>query len=157
MRAVSAGLRQVKAAGPLRVTRTRMEIAEHATTPLPVTPTVVIIDDDAAVTASLRFALETEGLSVKDYQSAAALLADADPRCTGCLVIDYLLPGTNGLELLRTLRKMGVAAPAIIITTNPGSVLRRLVEAEGAEIVEKPLLGNALVEAIRASLGRWVQ
>jgi two-component system response regulator FixJ len=152
-----AVLRQVKAANRFRVPRTRMVIAEHATKPLPVAPVVVIVDDDAAVTASLRFALETEGLSVKDYQSAASLLAEADPRDTGCLVIDYLLPGTNGLELLRALRKMGVLAPAIIITTNPGSVLRRRVEAEGAEIVEKPLLGNALVEAIRASLSRWVQ
>jgi len=134
-----------------------MAIAEHATKTLPVAPNVVIIDDDAAVTASLRFALETEGLSVKDYQSAAALLAEADPRGTGCLVIDYLLPGSNGLELLRTLRKMGVVAPAIIITTNPGAVLKERVEAAGAEIVEKPLLGNALVEAIRASLNRWSQ
>ena len=134
-----------------------MAIAETTADSLSAPPTVVIIDDDAAVTASLRFALETEGISVKDYQSAPALLADADPRCTGCLVIDYLLPGTNGLELLRTLRKMGVAAPAIIITTNPGSVLRGRVEAEGAEIIEKPLLGNALVEAIRASLTLWTR
>ena len=134
-----------------------MEVAEHvANTPVAI-PTVVIIDDDAAVTASLRFALETEGLSVKEYQSAAALLAEVDPRRTGCLVIDYLLPGTNGLELLRTLRSMGVAAPAIIITTNPGAVLEERVEAAGAEIIEKPLLGNALVEAIRASLKRWSQ
>ena len=118
-------------------------------------PTVVIIDDDAAVTASLRFALEMEGLSVKGYQSAEALLADVDSQHTGCLVIDYLLPGTNGLELLRTLRKMGVGAPAIIITTNPGSVLRRQVAAEGADIVEKPLLGSALLNAIRRSLHSW--
>ena len=148
-------MRQVKAGNRFRVTRSRMAIAEHLTKTLPVAPNVVIIDDDAAVTASLRFALETEGLSVRDYQSAAALLAEVDPRGTGCLVIDYLLPGTNGLELLRTLRKMGVAAPAIIITTNPGSVLKVRVEAAGAEIVEKPLLGNALVEAIRASLNLW--
>ena len=150
-------MRQVKAANWFRVTRTLMEVAEHIVNNPVVTPIVVIIDDDAAVTASLRFALETEGLSVKDYQSAAALLAEVDPRRTGCLVIDYLLPGTNGLELLRTLRSMGVAAPAIIITTNPGSVLEERVEAAGAEIIEKPLLGNALVEAIRASLNVWSQ
>ena len=134
-----------------------MEVAEHvANTPV-VIPTVVIIDDDAAVTASLRFALETEGISVKDYQSAAALLAEVDPRRTGCLVIDYLLPGTNGLELLRTLRSMGVAAPASIITTNPGAALEERVEAAGAANIETPLLGNALVEAIRASLKGWSQ
>lgn len=148
-------MRQVKAVDRFRVPRNRMEVAERIAKTPGGTPTVVIIDDDAAVTASLRFALETEGLSVKDYQSAAALLAEVDPGRTGCLVIDYLLPETNGLELLRTLRSMGVAAPAIIITTNPGAVLEERVEAAGAEIIEKPLLGNALVEAIRASLNLW--
>lgn len=120
-------------------------------------PTVVIMDDDAAVVSSLRFALETEGVSVRGYGTSSALLAEIDPASTGCLVLDYRLPGTNGMELLRTLRAMGVSAPAILITTNPGEALRRQAKAEGVAIVEKPLLGNALVEAIRESLVSWTQ
>lgn len=120
-------------------------------------PTVVIVDDDAAVVSSLRFALETEGVAVRGYGTAAALLADIDPSSTGCLVLDYLLPDIDGLELLRTLRAMGVSAPAILITTNPGPTLRRRAETERVAIVEKPLLGNTLVDAIRSSLVLWSQ
>jgi FixJ family two-component response regulator len=111
------------------------------------------VDDDAAVLASLKFALEMEGLFVEAYQDPADLLMRAEPQNTNCLILDYNLPGTNGLDLLGALRKKGVAAPAIIITSNPGPWLRQRAASEGVLIVEKPLLGNTLLDAIHASLG----
>lgn len=118
-------------------------------------PAVVVLDDDAALLSSLEFALEMEGYSIKAYHSTEDLLAEVDPPNTGCLILDYNLPGTNGLDVLQTLRAMGVAAPAIIITTEPGATLRRRSEAQGVAIVEKPLLGNALLDAIRVHLIGW--
>ncbi len=129
--------------------------AMEKTSPLDSRPVVVLLDDDAAVLSSLKFALEMEGISVGAYQNAADLLVSVDPKKTGCLVLDYHLPGASGLDLLKTLRSVGITAPAILITSNPSPLLRHHVETEGASIVEKPLLGNGLIEAIRRSLNSW--
>jgi FixJ family two-component response regulator len=120
-------------------------------------PVVVLVDDDSAVLSSLTFALEMEGFSSRAYQNVDDLLAETDPARTGCLVLDYHLPGMNGIDLLRTLRSRGVSAPAIIITTNPSPLVRHRAATEGAAIVEKPLLGNGLIEAIRRSLTVWAR
>ena len=116
------------------------------------TSSIVLIEDDAAVLASLIFALQMEGLPVKGYRSPAALLADVAPCSTACLVLDYHLPGIDGLNLLQTLRGIGVSAPAILITTAPTDPIRRRARAEGVAIVEKPLLGTELIDAIQRAL-----
>jgi two-component system response regulator FixJ len=119
--------------------------------PVP-TRTVLVIDDDPAVLNSLRFALEIEGYGVRTYSTGAELLAASDWPISACLVIDLGLHDMDGLGLLRALRARGVSLPAILITTNPKPMIRQRAAAEGMQIVEKPLLGNALTEAIRKAL-----
>jgi two-component system, LuxR family, response regulator FixJ len=113
-------------------------------------PVVVIVDDDLAVRSSLAFSLETEGIAVRAYVSGAELLMELPDAA--CFVIDYKLPGMNGLELLAELRRRQVAAPAILITTHPSAAVRERAAADGMTLVEKPLLGDALFREIRAAL-----
>lgn len=113
---------------------------------------IVIVDDDPAVLNSLKFSLEIEGFSVLAYANGAQLLANEDWRSSGCLVIDYSLPDTDGYELLEKIREDGGSMPAILITTHPSNFLRARAAAARIPIVEKPLLGNALTEAIRHAL-----
>ena len=110
---------------------------------------VIVIDDDPAVCNSLKFSLEVEGFTVRDYSSAHELLREPELADAGCLVIDYHLPEMNGLEVLDRLRARRVAAPAILITSHPSAAVRQRAAEAGVRIVEKPLLGNALVEGIR--------
>jgi FixJ family two-component response regulator len=114
-------------------------------------PVVMVVDDDPAIRTSLAFSLQTEGMMVLAYASGADLLAGP---VTGvdCLVIDYKLPGMNGLDLLAELRRRGVLAPAILITTYPSAVVRERAAASGTALIEKPLLGDALFLEIRAAL-----
>jgi FixJ family two-component response regulator len=114
--------------------------------------TVIIVEDDADLLHSLGFSLELEGWPVVAYETAEDLLAGARLPEKGCLVLDQILPGTSGLELLSQLRDRGVTLPAVIITTNPAPQLRIMAAAQGAGIVEKPLLGPGLIEAIRKAL-----
>ncbi len=111
---------------------------------------VLVIDDDPAVLSSLKFALEIDGFTVRTYPTAKALLDDPARLQRGCLVIDYHLPDGDGLAVLDELRRRGIGMPAILITTDPGPRLRERAGIAGATIVEKPLFGNRLVEAIRA-------
>ncbi|QKS00537.1 response regulator [Sphingomonas sp. CL5.1] len=112
-------------------------------------PRILLVDDDPAVLAAITFALEIEGFDVAAYDSAAALLAGGQDILPACIVLDHRLPGIDGLELLAQLRGHGLGAAAIIITSNPSQNLRRRVREAGARLVEKPLLCDELVAAIR--------
>ena len=115
--------------------------------------TVLIVDDDAAVRSSLKFALEVEGLKVRLYDGAAALLADRELPPCGCLVVDYRMPVMDGLELIETLRARDVAIPAILITGRANKQLRTRAARSGVHLVlEKPLSDGALVDSIRSAL-----
>ena len=117
-------------------------------------PMLVVIDDDLAVLASLMFSFELEGFEVAAFDSAETLLAQANVKNPDCLVIDYRLPGIDGLKLLRRLRERGVACPAVIITSNPTRSVRQRTNDAGAMLIEKPLLSDGLYVAIRRLIGR---
>ena len=114
-------------------------------------PVVMVIDDDPAIRNSLAFSLQTEGIVVLAYASGADLLA-APVTAARCFVIDYKLPGMNGLDLLAELRRRDVQAPAILITTHPSAAVRQRAAATGTALIEKPLLGDALFQEIKLAL-----
>jgi len=110
---------------------------------------VLVVDDDAALTEALKFAMELEGFSVETYPDGESLLNKRSFPKHGCMVIDVKLPGVNGLELVRRLRARKVTLPAVLMTTNPPSSLRIHAAAAGVPIVEKPLLRDELIDTVR--------
>lgn len=119
----------------------------------PVANTVLIVDDDAAVRASLKFALEVEGFQVKLYDRGAALLADANLPERACLVIDYRMPDIDGIELIERLRHLNVTLPAILITVRATNQLRMMAQRLGlTAVLEKPMSDSVLVDSIRTAL-----
>lgn len=105
---------------------------------------VLLFESDPAVLASLQFALPLQGF---DPQDGAA--QGADPSSAMCLVIDERYRG-GGLRFLKELRSAGAARPAILLATNPSSRLRHDAVAAGIVLVEKPLLGEELTQALAA-------
>ena len=112
-------------------------------------PVIIVVDDDPAVCNSLKFSLEIEGFRVRLYASGSELLGECDIPCCSCLVVDQRMPGIAGLDLIGKLRDKAVSAPAILITSHPTAELARRAAGANVPIVEKPLLGNALMERIR--------
>ncbi len=115
-------------------------------------PIVILVDDDPALRLALKFNLEIEGFDVETCESGEALLLRELPAGPACLVLDYNLPGISGLDALRQLRRRNVEMPVLVITSNPPLHLREGIRAAGARLIEKPLLGDALLGGIREVL-----
>jgi FixJ family two-component response regulator len=113
---------------------------------------MLVVDDDSAVRNSLKFMIEVEGFQVNAYSSAQELLNEDSLPANSCLVTDYHMPDMTGLELVDQLRDRQISIPAVLMTANPTEILRNRAEAAGISIIDKPLLGSRLLDAIRVAL-----
>jgi CheY-like chemotaxis protein len=115
-------------------------------------PVIYLVDDDAAVRRSTTFLLESCGFLVRSYACGIELLADR-PGPHGCLVLDYHMPGMNGLELVERLREQRVELPVVLVTGGlDQGIEARALESGVLAIVEKPFLDNRLLEALERAL-----
>ena len=115
-------------------------------------PIIAVVDDDAAVRNSLKFSLEIDGFSIRTYACAEDLLSSGNLDNFQCLVVDQDLPRMTGLELVTALRAQGVKVPAVLIIGRLMPAVTRQASIAGIPFVEKPFLGNGLIESIRAAL-----
>lgn len=112
-------------------------------------PCALLLVEDEAVRTAIRFALEVEEIEVMNPAHPSDLHGALLPPGV-CIVIDRGPRDGEAVGILKGLRRQGVTAPAILLTTAPGDALRAAVAAANAVLVEKPLLGDNLVAAIRA-------
>lgn len=118
---------------------------------------IVVVESDAALRASLRFALEIQGFAVEAFSSGAELLGAQAGFDRDCLVLDHH-PGRNdAINLLSYLRRHGCRTPAVITISNPTRAIAAAITRSGAASVEKPLMDDTLVAAIRACLSPAVE
>jgi len=114
---------------------------------------VHLVDDDEDVRRALAFLLATAGLEVRVYESSAALLENFDTAQSGCVVSDVRMPGMDGIQLLRHLRKKGVTLPVIIMTGHADVALAvGAMKAGAVDFIEKPFSDDVLLAAIAAAL-----
>ena len=120
------------------------------------TPTVFIVDDEAAVRDSLSMVVQALGISAKCYASPVEFLdviESFDTSCAVCLIVDVQMPDINGLELLEELTTLNKAIPAIMITGHGNATLRHQAEELGAvAFLEKPFRPAEVRELIGAHL-----
>jgi two-component system, LuxR family, response regulator FixJ len=117
-------------------------------------PIVAVVDNDPAVCGSLKFSLELEGFIVRAYASGSELLKTGDFAAYSCLVVDQRMPEMSGMELIIRLRERQVLTPAVLIVSHPNGALSARAAKAQVPIVEKPLLGNALLNCIREACQR---
>lgn len=115
-------------------------------------PLIAVIDDDEAVCSSLKFALELEGFRVRTFPGGTELLRAPDIAACECFVVDQRMPGMSGLELIGKLRERNIATPAILVISQPSVALSVRAANAHVAIVEKPLLGTALLDRIHEAL-----
>jgi len=115
---------------------------------------VIVVDDDPAIRNSLKFSLEIEGFGVRTFACGTELLDSSDVRLGRCFVIDQKMAGMTGLDLIAKLRAKHISTPAILITSHATRAVAQRAAQADIPIVEKPLLGSALLERIRDACAR---
>jgi two-component system, LuxR family, response regulator FixJ len=116
-------------------------------------PAVFVIDDDAAVRASLRWLLESADLQVETYSGAGEFLAHFDPERPGCVVLDVHMPKMSGLDLQAELVARRATIPLILMTGYPTTAIAVDAMRHGAfDFVEKPFNDEQILSRIRAAI-----
>lgn len=119
----------------------------------PPDPTVFVVDDDRAMRDSLRWLLESVGLSVRTYATATEFLREYEPSQPGCLVLDVRMPGMSGLDLQAELARRDAALPTIIVTGHAEVTMAvRAVKAGALDFIEKPFSDQLLLDRVRQAL-----
>jgi DNA-binding response OmpR family regulator len=116
---------------------------------------ILTIDDDPAVTSLLKRGLSYEGYRVDVAASGEMGLALARERPPDLVVLDIMMPGINGLEVLRRLRAADDRLPVIMLTAKdaPSDQINGL-EAGADDYVVKPFTFEVLLARVRALLRR---
>lgn len=118
-------------------------------------PFIHLIEDDPALREAGRVQFESAGWAVCDYFSAEAFLSSPRPRGDVCLVIDVMLPGIDGLTLLKRLRSEGYQAPAIMLTgRDDAATAVAALKAGAADYIEKPARRTRLLASIADAVER---
>jgi FixJ family two-component response regulator len=97
--------------------------------------------------------IESIGLSVQAYTSASEFLNSNPGAEAGCVVLDFNMPGMNGLELQREMNVSGIRMPVIFLT-GCGDIPMTVhaLKAGAVHFLTKPVREDELMDAIRQAL-----
>ena len=112
-----------------------------------------MVDDDPSVLRALARLFAAAGLDARAFPSPAAFLQAHDPATPGCLVLDFALPGLDGLELQQALTVSDCARPIVFITGRgdiPTSV--RAMKGGAVDFLTKPVNDEDLLAAVHNAL-----
>jgi len=120
-----------------------------------VTTRLLLVEDEPTLARGLADSFHDEGYDVRAIERGDEVLAAVGAFRPDVLVLDVLLPGLSGLEVLRELRTSGSSLPVLVLTAK-GDVVDRVVGLElGADdYLAKPFAERELLARVKALLRR---
>ena len=116
-------------------------------------PLIAIVDDKECVREALSSLLRSVGYQTADYESAEDFLAAANRALASCLIVDFHLPGINGLDLQSRLAEIQPGCAVILISADMTSERRdRALKAGAVAVLKKPFGDEALLAAVRLAV-----
>jgi DNA-binding response OmpR family regulator len=116
---------------------------------------ILVIDDDATVAAVLRRGLALEGYTVDTAETGSRGLALMRDHAPDLVILDVMMPGMDGLEVLRRVRTSDADLPVLMLTARDAPTDQVLGLERGADdYVVKPFTFSVLVARVKALLRR---
>jgi DNA-binding response OmpR family regulator len=116
---------------------------------------ILVVEDEPKVATALHEGLEAEGYGVTLAKTGEEGFFHASARAFDLIVLDVMLPGTDGIEVLQTMRKRGVNVPVLLLTAKDAVEDRVLgLDAGADDYLVKPFAFAELSARIRALLRR---
>lgn len=121
-------------------------------------PTAYIVDDDEAIRTLWRWLMESNGIAVQTFATAAEFIASYRAGGLACLVLDVRLPGMSGLELQEYLKREGVEIP-IVFVSGHGDVPTAVSALKGGAVdfIQKPFSYRDVLAIIQRAFERDAQ
>ena len=119
---------------------------------------VHIVDDDAAVRASIKFLVESVSLNALEYLSADEFMANYRDMSPGCIILDLRMPGVSGLEAVNMMRDQSILEPIVIMTGHGDvPVAVRALKLGVFDFLEKPCNDNLLIETVHRAISKDIK
>lgn len=117
---------------------------------------VLLVDDDVAIQDLVSALLEDAGFDVRIAQTGAGALSFYRSGFSGVVVLDLMLPDTNGHELFPKLRRIRNENPVVFLTGHGSTQLALETIREGAfDFVDKRNLAARLVPVVASAFAQW--
>lgn len=118
-------------------------------------PSLLLIEDDSKTAAAVRAGLGAEGYDVALARDGTEGFARLDTQAFDLIVLDWMLPGHDGMEILRSLRTRGREPPVLLLTARDAIEDRvQGLDAGADDYLVKPFAFAELLARIRALLRR---
>lgn len=111
---------------------------------------VLVVDDDAGITAAVREGLEFEGYRVTTARNGAEALAEVAGELPSLILLDMRMPAMNGWDFAARMRDAGHAVPVIVMTA-AASAHAWAAEIQADDVLPKPFTLSQLYETVQ----RW--
>ncbi len=116
---------------------------------------ILVIDDDSAVTSVLKRGLAYEGFCVDTAATGPEGLAIARDHAPNLVILDIMLPGIDGFEVLRRLRSVDEDVPVMMLTARDGSTDQvKGLDAGADDYLVKPFTFAVLAARVKSLLRR---
>jgi excisionase family DNA binding protein len=110
-------------------------------------PLVLVVDDDARVRELVRVHLELEGYTVREASSAEDALAALDDQAPALVLLDIVMPGVDGWQMLQRMQERHGSIPVIMFSGQVDERARGEAVERGAQgFVGKPFDPQQLIE-----------
>ncbi len=132
-----------------------LDAVVESTTPVGGPETVLVVEDEAALRELERLMLEEAGYDVLTASNAAEALTVAGDRLLDLLVVDVVMPGLSGPQLVDELHARGYDVPVVFISGyGADEISSRGLNPTNAAVVEKPFQAEELLRRVRDVLDR---
>lgn len=117
---------------------------------------IFVADDEQAVRETLSLVLSQAGFAVQAFGDGEALLSAARQEAPACILLDVVLPGRSGLQILKDLSADDYPAPIFMISGRgdiPTAV--EAIRAGALDFIEKPFRSGEIITRIRTAIAAF--